>query len=109
MAAQWRGLAALTVFDVPSSPARSRLRRRLIVGVTAIAGLVFFRYGFVTIRVLGWSGWPLALLLCVLAAAAWQVALMFSRPSGTVVTHTSSTENAVAGDTPPKPDTPASS
>jgi hypothetical protein len=58
------------------------------------AALIFFSYGFGSIRTLGWGGWPLALLLCVLAAAAWQVAITFARPTGTIRTHTTSSEDA---------------
>jgi hypothetical protein len=102
----------VTRSDVPSSP-RSRLARRLLVAVTAVAGLVFYRYAFATIRTVGWRGWPLALLLCVLAAAAWQLVLSFSRPSRTVRTHTSSGEEETAHERSHEPssthDTPTSS
>jgi hypothetical protein len=57
------------------------------VVLSAAAGLICFRYGFAIIRTAGWAAWPLALLLCVLAAAAWQLALGFARPSRTIRTH----------------------
>jgi hypothetical protein len=93
--------------DVPSS-SRSRLPRYLLVAVAAVAGLVFYRYGFATIRTLGWTGWPLALLLCVLAAAAWQLALSFIRPSRTVRTHASSSDEETGHETSSTHDTPTS-
>jgi hypothetical protein len=95
----------LTVPDVPPSPARSRLRRRLIVAVTSAAGLVFFGYGFATLRTIGWRAWPLTLLLCVLVATSWQVALMFARPSRTIRTHTTAGENELSDEASSNPDT----
>jgi len=84
-------------------------RRWLIVLLAALAGVVFFRYAFLAIRTVGWAAWPLALLLCVLVGAAWQVALAFLRPSSVSRTHTESSEmvttetTSSTSDTPPSP------
>jgi fatty acid desaturase len=84
----------LSASDVTRPDARSRLRRRLIVATAVALALIFFRYAFATMRTVGWGGWPLALLLCVLTAAACQLAVMFARPSRTTRTHTTSDEDA---------------
>ena len=86
----------------------SRRRRVLLVLTMAIVGLVFIGYGFAAFQALGWAGWPLALLLCVLAAAAWQIAIAVARPSRSVRTHTSERGDQDSQGHAAKSDTPAS-
>jgi hypothetical protein len=66
---------------------RSRALLRIVIVCAALAGAFFYRNAFATIRSLGWGAWPLALLLCVLAAAAWHGALLLARPSRAIRTH----------------------
>ncbi len=73
---------------------RSRVRLRILIVVAALAGAFFYRDAFATIRSLGWGAWPLSLLLCVLAAAAWQGAMLLARPSRALRTHTEEKSDA---------------
>ena len=100
----------MTAFDtdVTLLAPESRRRRFLLVFAMAIIGLLFIRYGFATFQTLGWSGWPLALMLCVLAAGAWQIAIAVARPSHSVRTHTAGSAEDGSEEQPPKPDAPES-
>ena len=97
----------MTAAGVPVPFPRSRLARRFVSGAAAIVGAVFFRNAVETIHSLGWGAWPLSLLLCVLAAATWQLAIMLVRPSQTVSTHTDDTPHITTGSTASKPDAPS--
>jgi hypothetical protein len=88
---------------------RPSLRRRLLIVVAAGAGAVCFRNAFATIRAMGWAAWPLALLLCVLAAAAWQMALMLVRGSRTVRTHADAQVSDERESDASRPESPPSS
>jgi ABC-type uncharacterized transport system permease subunit len=76
--------------------------------LAALAGVVFFRYAFLALKTVGLAAWPLALLLCVLAGAAWQAGLAFLRPSRASRTHTESSEIVTTETTPPTSGTPTS-
>ena len=86
----------------------SSRRRQLIVLFAALAGVVFFRYAFLAMKTLGWTAWPLALLLCVLAVAAWQAGLAFLRPTRATMTHTKSSEMVTTENPPSTSGTPTS-
>ena len=101
----YRGINQYDPSDVTPLSSRPRL---LVLLLAVLAGVIFFGYAFLAMKTVGWAAWPLALLLCVLAGAAWQAGLAFLRPSRASRTHTESSEIVTTETPSPTSGTPTS-
>ena len=81
----------------------SRWRHGALVLLTAMAGGLFVRSGYTTLRDRGPSFWILSLMLCVLAAASWTLtvglvrARRATRGSTRSVPHTQTSDGSQSG------------